>query len=204
MAEQGILVTKTFSIIRARFFDAGKLLQKLLESRTGVEPPPKVTNTHRSENHQTLQFSILLRLQSDLLKNVSRSRRFVFVCLLWGPWGRFARWAKHLLLGQPPPPGTPTPQFLCSCSATTPNNSACVFPNLYDLHSAAFFARCSKILASIQDFSREQASKFQRSSETPSNVSASLKDSSKKQVSQLLSCRGGLGEAPYNPAAACP
>ena len=68
----------------------------------------------------------------------------------------------------------------------------------YDLQSAAYFVRFSKILASIQDFSREQASKFQRSSEKSSNVLVSLKDSSKKQASQLLSCRGGLGEAPYN------
>ncbi len=201
MAEQTIFVEKRFSIIRARFFDAGKLLQKLLKSRTGVEPPPKVTNTHRSENHQTLQFSILLRRQNDVLKNVSCSRRFVFVCLLWGPWGRFARWAKHLLLGQPPPPGTPASQSLHSCSATTPNHSASFFPIFYDLQSAAYFVRFSKILASIQDFSREQASKFQRSSEKSSNVLVSLKDSSKKQASQLLSCRGGLGEAPYNPAA---
>ena len=179
-------------------FDAGKLVQKLLESRAGVEPPPKVTNTHRNENHQTVRFSILLRLQKDLLKNVLWSRRFVFVCLLWGPWGRFARSAKHLLLSQPPPPGTQTPQSLYSCSATTPNHSASSFLYFYDLHSAAFFARFSKILASIKDFLKKQASKFQRSSEKSSNVLVSLKDSSKKQASQLLSCRGGLGEAPYN------
>ena len=118
--------------------------------------------------------------------------------MLWGPWGRFARLVKHLLLSQPPPPGTPAPQSLHSCSATTPNHSASFFPSFYDLHSAAYFVRFSKIVASIQDFSREQASKFQRSSENSSNVLVSLKDSSKKQASQLLSCRGGLGEAPYN------
>ena len=129
---------------------------------------------------------------------MSRSRRFVFVCLLWGPWGRFARLAKHLLLSQPPPPGTPAPQSLHSCSATTPNRAAIFFPIFCDLQCAAYFVRFSKILASIQDFSREQASKFQRSSEDSSNVLVSLKDSSKKQASQLLSCRGGLGEAPYN------
>ena len=38
--------------MRVRFFDADKLLRYPVESRTGVEPPPKVTNTHRSENHQ--------------------------------------------------------------------------------------------------------------------------------------------------------
>ena len=118
--------------------------------------------------------------------------------MVWGPWGRFARLAKHLLLGQPPPPGTPAPQSLHSCSATTPNHSASFFQIFYDLQSAAYFVRFSKILASIQDFSREQASKLQHSSEKNSNVLVSLKDSSKKQTSQLLSCRGGLGEAPYN------
>ena len=66
VAKQIIFVEKPFRIIRARFFDAGKLLQNLLENRTGAEPPPKVTNTPRNENRQTLQFSILLRLQNDL------------------------------------------------------------------------------------------------------------------------------------------
>ena len=112
--------------------------------------------------------------------------------------GHHARSVKSLHLGQPPPPGAQTPQSLCSCSATTPNHSASFFTIVYDLQSAAYFVRFSKILASIQDFSREQASKFQRSSEKSSNVLVSLKDSSKKQASQLLSCRGGLGEAPYN------
>ena len=75
---------------------------------------------------------------------MSCSRRFVFVCLLWGPWGRFARCVKHLLLGQPPPPGTQTPQSLYSCSATTPNHSASVFPIFNDRHSAAFFRKIFK------------------------------------------------------------
>ena len=54
---------------------------------------------------------------------------FCFVCLLLGPWGRFARWAKHLLLSQPPPPGPPAPQSLHPCSATIPNLSATFFPH---------------------------------------------------------------------------
>ena len=71
VAKRGILVRKPFRIIRARVYDAGKLLQNLLESGTGAGPPPKVTNTHRSENYQTQQFSIFLRLQKEFSKNVS-------------------------------------------------------------------------------------------------------------------------------------
>ena len=131
-------------------------------------------------------------------KKMSCSRRlFVYACF-GAPLGHHARSAKSLHLGQPPPPGAQTPQSLYSCSATTPNHSASFFTIFYDLQSAAYFVRFSKILASIQDFSREQASKFQRSSEKSSNVLVALKDSSKKQVSQFPSCRGGLGEAPYN------
>ena len=101
---------------------------------------------------------------------MSCSRRFFVYACFGGPLGHHASSAKSLHLGQPPPSGTQTPQSLYSCSATTPNNSARVFPKLYDLNSAAYFVRFSKILASIQEFSREQASKFQRSSEKSLNV----------------------------------
>ena len=72
-------------------------------------------------------------------------------------------------------PETQAPQSHCSCPATTPNHSTSFFQNFYDLHSEAFFARFSEIWASIKNFLKKQASK-------------------------PLSCRGGLGEAPYNPA----
>ena len=129
VAEQGILVKKPFRIIRARFFDAGKLLQNLLESRTGVEPPPKVTNTHRSENHQTLQFSILLRLQNDLLKNVSCSRRFVFVCLLWGPFGSSRSLGKIATFGPATPTGRPNPAKPVLLLGNDPKSFCKFFPN---------------------------------------------------------------------------
>ena len=48
-----------------------------------------------------------------------------------------------------------------------------VFFSFHDLHVVAFLTRFTKILESIKDFLKKQASK-------------------------LLSCRGGLGEAPYN------
>ena len=70
-------------------------------------------------------------------------------------------------------PETQAPQSHCSCPATTPNHSTSFFQNFYDLHSEAFFARFSEIWASIKNFLKKQASK-------------------------PLSCRGGLGEAPYN------
>ena len=69
------------------------------------------------------------------------------------------------------------------------------FQNCYGLHSAAFFARFSKI---IKDFLKKETSKFQRSSESSPNVLLSIKGSSKKHVSLLQTCRGGLGEAPYH------
>ena len=49
VAKQVILVKKTFLIIRARFFDASRLLQILIESGIGADPPPKCTNTHRNK-----------------------------------------------------------------------------------------------------------------------------------------------------------
>ena len=39
---------------------------------------------------------------------------------------------------------------------------------------------------------------LQRSFESPLRVLVTIKDSSKKRASLLLTCRGGLGEAPYN------
>ena len=132
--------------------------------------PPKVTNTHRRENHQILQFSILLRCQNDLLKTVSCSRRFVFVCLLWGPWGRYACSAKHLHLRQPSPPGAQTPRSLCSCTATTPK----------------------------EHFNKIKISTLPPSSRVFQTNLISIKYSSKKHASQFPTCRGGLGEALYN------
>ena len=67
-----------------------------------------------------------------------------------------------------------------------------------DLQFAASFMRFSNLLASLPDFSRGHASHIQRSSEKSVVVLKPPKDSSKKHAPPLLSCRGGLGEAPYN------
>ena len=69
--------------------------------------------------------------------------------------------------------GAQPPQSLSSCPAGTPNHSASFYQHFYDLHPAAFFARFSKILAPSEDLLKKKASKF-------------------------LSCRGGLGDPPYN------
>ena len=52
VAEQGILVQKPFSIIRARFFDAIKLLQTCTQSGIRAETPQQITNARRNENLQ--------------------------------------------------------------------------------------------------------------------------------------------------------
>ena len=70
-------------------------------------------------------------------------------------------------------PDAQTPQRLCSYPTTIPKHSASCFRYFYDLHIAAFFARFSKNVVPIRD-------------------------SSKKQASQILTCRAGLGEALYN------
>ena len=78
---------------------------------------------------------------------------------------------QKIFLCQSSPPGV---ESLCSCAATTPNNSGSFVVNFYDLHTAAFIGTFSKILVSIKELL-------------------------KKQASQLLTCRGGLGdEATYN------
>ena len=77
------------------------------------------------------------------------------------------------------PTGRPNPAKPVLLLGNEPKLFYKFFLHFYDPHSAAVFARFSKILASIEDFL-------------------------KKQASQFLSCRGGLGETPYNPAAACP
>ena len=62
--------SKNVSDPTCAIFDAGKLLQHCTQSGMGVETFQNTANTHRSENHQTLQFSILLRFHSDLKQNV--------------------------------------------------------------------------------------------------------------------------------------
>ena len=69
-------------------------------------------------------------------------------------------------------PDAQAPQSLCSCPATTSNHSA-ISPTLLRSRLCGLLRKNSKILESINDFLKKQASK-------------------------LLSCRGGLGEAPYN------
>ena len=50
-------------------FDAGKPLQNWAKSEGDRKSDPLSGTSHHNENHQTLQFSILLRLQKHLLKN---------------------------------------------------------------------------------------------------------------------------------------
>ena len=99
---------------------------------------------------------------------------FYFLCLLWGPFGSSRSLGKIPTFGPATPTGRPNPAKPVLLLGNEPKLFyKFLFVHFYDLHSAAFFARFSKILASIEDFL-------------------------KKQASQLLSCRGGLGEAPYN------
>ena len=123
---------------------------------------------------------------------------FCFCQLALGPLGTVRSLGKTPTFEPATPTGHPGLAKPALLLGNEPKSFCRFFPMFYDLQSAAYFVRFSKILPSIQYFSREQASEFQRSSGKSSNVLVSLKDSSKKQVSQLLSCRGGLGEAPYN------
>ena len=61
----------------------------------------------------------------------------------------------------------------CFRTPRPPKSFRKFFFNVHDLNVAAFLTRFTEILESIKDFLKKQASK-------------------------LLSCRGGLGEAPYN------
>ena len=121
-----------------------------------------------------------------------------FLCLLWGPFGSSRSLGKTPTFGPTTATGHPGLAKPVLLLGNDPKSFCKFFQVFYDLQSAAYFVRFSKILASIQDFLRKQTSKFQRSSGKSSNVLVSLEGSSKKQASQLLSCRGGLGEAPYN------
>ena len=96
---------------------------------------------------------------------------FFLLCLLWGPFGSSRSLDKILTFGPATPTGCPNPAKPLLLLGNDPKSFCKFFQNFYDFHSAAFFARFSKILASIQGFL-------------------------KKHVSLLLSCRGGLGEGP--------
>ena len=98
---------------------------------------------------------------------------FCFCLLALGPLGTVRSLGKTPTFGPAAPTAHPGPANPLLLLGNDPKSFCKFFPKFSDLRSAAFFARFSKILASIKDFS-------------------------KKQVSQLLSCRGGLGEAPYN------
>ena len=93
-------------------------------------------------------------ISKRFVKKVSCSRRFVFVCLLWGPFGSSRSLGKIPTFGPATPTGRPNP---AKPVLLLGNESKLfykfLFVHFYDLHSAAFFARFSKILASIGNFS---------------------------------------------------
>jgi len=195
---QGILEKKTVFDHTCAVFDAGKLLQKLLETRAGVKTP--------AESHQ--QAPQRKPPDATILDTFATSERFVkkrvmitpfrFCLLALGPLGTVRSLRKTPTFEPATATGHHGPAKPVLLLGNDPKLFCEFFLIFYDLQSAAYFVRFSKILASIQVFPMEQASKFQRSFGKSSNVLVSLKDPSKKQGSQLLSCRGGLGEAPYN------
>ena len=98
---------------------------------------------------------------------------FCFCLLALGPLGTVRSLGKTPTFGPTTATGHPGLAKPVLLLGNDPKSFCKFFPKFSDLLSAAFFARFSKKLASIKDFL-------------------------KKQASQLPSCRGGLGEAPYN------
>ena len=130
MAEQRIIVTKPFSIIRARFFGASKLLQHCTQRGIGAEThqkSPTRTAAKTTRRYNSRYFSDFRNICS---KEFMTTSVFVLSACFGGPWRRFARSAKDLLLGQPSPPGVQTPQSLCSLCGNNPNKFCKCFPNL--------------------------------------------------------------------------
>ena len=74
---------KTVSDHTCAVFDAGKPLQNWAKSEGDRKSDPLSGTSHHSENHQTLQFSILLRLHTDLSKQMSWSCILVLCLLLF-------------------------------------------------------------------------------------------------------------------------
>ena len=60
-------------------FDAVKLLQNWAKSEGDRKSDPLSGTSHHNENHQTLQFSILLRLHTDLSKKHVMIMHFCFM-----------------------------------------------------------------------------------------------------------------------------
>ena len=166
------LVKKRFPIIHARFPTPSNYYrteEKVVGDRKS--DPPSGT-LHHSENHQTLQFSIVLRLHTELSKK-SQDHDIFVLCLFF-----FVRFSAKKV-----PPESQAPQSRCSCPATTPKALCKFFAKFlrfrlcgllrkffkdFGIHqrlfketgftSSAFFASFSKILASIKDFLKKQAS----------------------------------------------
>ena len=155
MAKQGILVGKTFRIIRARFSTQpnyyslahkwhGKSFTNHFARKQFLRKPPDTTI-----------LDTLAMLKRFFKKRVMTTPVLFYACF-WIP----LFFCRKMLPDAQGPQIIPQVVFFVFTIST-------LRPSSQDLQ------RFTKILASIKDFLKKQASK-------------------------LLSCRGGLGEAPYN------